>query len=79
MKCSTQWIIFHLWGEDELKPKGICVYGNTRRSVHCHAMCWTESALTSQSWAKWAQWEQVSGRGPYCEKADEAGGDGEDQ
>lgn len=73
-KCSTQWVTFHLWGEDELKPKGICVYGSTRRSVHCHAMCWTESALTSQSWAKWAQWEQVSGRGPYCEKADEAGG-----
>lgn len=48
-------------------------------SVYCHAMCWTESTLTSQSRAKWAQWEQVSGRGPYWEEVDEAGGgDGED-
>lgn len=43
-------------------------------SVHCRAMCWTESTLTFQSWAKWAQREQVSGRGPHWEKVDEAGG-----
>lgn len=62
------------------KPSRIySVYGNMHWSVFCHAMCWTESTLTSQSWAKWAQWEQVSGRGPYWEEADEErGGDGED-
>lgn len=66
--CDT--IAFHYQSKNNLMTTELSIL-----MTYCKAsVCLAETTLTSQSWAKWAQWEQVSGWGPHWEMVDDVGG-----